>query len=76
MDERLDAALAAVQRVEEILFRYEGTAWGAAPETREVRDAIADIDTEAAGWEPVLGDPAPVDEYRLSTRPRIVGGDS
>jgi len=24
----------------------------------------------------VYGDPEPVDEYRLSTHPRIVGGDS
>jgi hypothetical protein len=68
MDERLESALAAIQRVEEVLVRYEDTAWGRAPEALEIRDAIADIDTESGGFEPVLGAAPPVDERRLSTR--------
>ena len=68
MDERLESALAAIQRVEEVLVRYVDTAWGRAPETLEIRDAIADIDTESGGFEPVLGAAPPVDERRLSTR--------
>lgn len=74
MDERLAVALAAIQRVEEILFRYEDTAWGATPETREIRDAIADVDTIFGAPDVLLGGAPPVDEYRLSSRPRVVGG--
>jgi len=76
MSERLEAALAAIQRVEEVLYRYEDTAWGRAEETQEIRDAISGVDTMDGAWQPVLGDAPPVDEYRLSTRPRIVGGGS
>lgn len=68
MDERLSAALAAIQRVEEILFAHEATSWGASPETQEIRDAIADIDTTSDAPDVLLGEAPPVDEYRLSTR--------
>lgn len=69
MDERLNNALCAIQRVEEALAVHADTDWGRSPETQEIRDAIADIDTEEGGWEPVLGAVAPpVDEYQVSTR--------
>ncbi|WP_307073255.1 hypothetical protein [Streptomyces canus] len=76
MDDQLSAALAAIQRVEEILYAHHGTAWAAAPETQEIRDAIADIDTISGAPDVVLGEAPPVDEYRLSSRPGVVSGPS
>lgn len=74
MDDRLSAALAAIQRVEEVLFAHEDTAWGRSPETQEIRDAIADIDTISGAPDVLLGAAPPVDEYRLSSRPGVAGG--
>jgi hypothetical protein len=77
MDERLPAALAAIQRVEEILYAHEDTTWGRSPETQEIRDAIADIDTMDGAWDPTFGDGSATGAYVLSTRrPGVVSGPS
>lgn len=68
MNGRLEAALAAIQRVEEILYRHEDAAWGRSPETQEIRDAIADIDTTTGVPETLLGEAPPIGTYVLSTR--------
>lgn len=52
---KLEAALAAIQRVEEVLEAHADSDWGRSPETREIRDAIADIDTFDGGQEPLIG---------------------
>ena len=58
MDERLSAAMAAIQRVEEVLAAHEGSAWARSPETQEIRDAIADVDTTTGALIPLLGEGA------------------
>ncbi|MEU9442899.1 hypothetical protein AB0D42_18640 [Streptomyces sp. NPDC048304] len=68
MDERLSAALAAIQRVEEVLEVHADAEWARCPETQKIREAIAGIDTMEGAWEPIIGAAPPVDEYRLSTR--------
>jgi hypothetical protein len=55
VDERLNAALAAIQRVEEVLHAHRDSDWASSPETQEIRDAIADIDTVAGTPEVTLG---------------------
>lgn len=51
----LEAALAALQRVEEVLDAHAESEWARFPQTQEIRDAIADIETQAGGWEPLIG---------------------
>lgn len=45
-------------------------------EPQPVVDEVPPTVEEVDDVEGVYGDPAPVDEYRLSTRPRVVGGQS
>lgn len=54
-DPRSDSALAALQRVEEILELHADSAWGRSPETQQLREALADLDLTEGGWEPTLG---------------------
>ncbi|WP_371590848.1 hypothetical protein [Streptomyces sp. NBC_00470] len=54
-DPRLDSALAALQRVEEILELHADTPWGRNPETQQLREALADLDLTESGWDPTLG---------------------
>jgi hypothetical protein len=44
-----ETALAAIQRVEEILDKHADSEWARMPETQQIRDAIADIDTLTGG---------------------------
>jgi len=75
MNERLSAALAAIQRVEEVLDAHTNSEWAQLQETQEIRDAIADIDTVSGAWDPTIGGEATVGTYVLSTRrPGVVGG--
>ncbi|MFI6854452.1 hypothetical protein [Streptomyces sp. NPDC050416] len=77
MDERLSAALSAIQRVEEVLDVHADTEWARRPETQEIRDAIADIDTMDGAWDPRVGGEATAGTYVLSTRrPGAVSGPS
>jgi hypothetical protein len=55
LHQRLESALAAIQRVEEVLDAHTGSAWGGSCETQEIRDAIADIDTMEGAWTPTIG---------------------
>lgn len=48
-------AVAAVQRVEEVLDANADTGWAMLPQTQEIRAAITDIDTLDGGWEPLIG---------------------
>jgi hypothetical protein len=68
MDERLSAALAAIQRVEEVLDAHAESDWAQCPETQDIRAAIVDIDTTPGAWDPRVGSEATVGTYRLSTR--------
>lgn len=75
MDERLEAALAAVQRVEEVLDAHADSEWAQRTETQEIRDAIADVNTVSGAWDPTIGGEATVGTYVLSTRRHgVVGG--
>ncbi|MFJ4356942.1 hypothetical protein ACIP25_11795 [Streptomyces massasporeus] len=77
MDERLEAALAAIQRVEEVLDAHAGSDWAQRSETLEIRAAIADIDTMGGAWDPRVGGEATAGTYVLSTRrPGAVSGPS
>ncbi|MFF0588370.1 hypothetical protein ACFYWD_20635 [Streptomyces sp. NPDC003781] len=77
MDERLAAALAAIQRVEEVLDAHADTKWARSPETLEIQAAIAGIDTMADAWDPTFSSEATAGTYVLSTRrPGTVSGPS
>ena len=77
MDERLEVALAAIQRVEEVLAAHVGSEWAQRPETQEIRAALGDIDTMDGAWDPRVGGEATVGTYVLSTRrPGAVSGPS